>query len=329
MIGWSRPRSKGSYTDQRLDRAAFVHRFVRVGNAVEVGLVVEHTPRVDAAFEHVVERFRDVGARRGGTTQDALRPVEQLRRRELDSVRDADVADHGARSRNRERGLHRLASADAFERRVDADAAGECHDGLGHLLAAPFDEVGGAELLRQRLRAGVAAEGDYALGTEPLDGQDARDPDRAVADDRDRLASLDARADGGVMAGGQHVRERQERVQHLVRMAGARHRHERAVGERDAYGLALAAVAVLREEAAGQARGRDAVLAVRAGAVAVGERGDDEVALLDLLDVGADILDDADELVPDGAGRELGLTAVEPEVGAADARQDDTYDRVG
>ena len=66
--------------------------------------------------------------------------------------------------------------------------------------------------------------------------------------------------------------------EHLVGVPGARDRDERAVGERDAHRLALAAVAVGRVEAAGDAGRRDAVPAVRARAVAERERRDHEVA---------------------------------------------------
>src|SRR4051794_4579711 len=68
---------------------------------------------------------------------------------------------------------------------------------------------------------------------------------------------------------------------------------------------------------------------MRAGPVAVGERRDHEVALLDVPDVGADVLDDADELVPDRTRFEGGLAAVEPEVGAADAREHDADYGIG
>ena len=68
---------------------------------------------------------------------------------------------------------------------------------------------------------------------------------------------------------------------------------------------------------------------LRAGAVAERERRDDEVARLDGRHLGADVLDDADELVADRAGRERRVAAVVPEVRAADAGQDDADDRVG
>ena len=51
--------------------------------------------------------------------------------------------------------------------------------------------------------------------------------------------------------------------------------------------------------------------------------------LLDVAHLGADVLDDADELVADRAGLERRVAAVVPEVRAADAGEDDADDRVG
>jgi hypothetical protein len=100
-------------------------------------------------------------------------------------------------------------------------------------------------------------------------------------------------------------------------------------GERHADRLALAAVAVHREEAAVHARRRDAVLAVRARPVAVGERRDHEIAPGDVLHLGPDVLDDADELVADPVrfGR-LDHSPVGPQVRAAHAGRDDPHQRV-
>ena len=93
------------------------------------------------------------------------------------------------------------------------------------------------------------------------------------------LAGLDLGADGGVVAGGHDVGERQQRAQHLVGVAGAGDGDERAVGERDADRLALAAVAV------GIGKKPPVMQAVvmpcwqwGQRAVAEGERRDDEVA---------------------------------------------------
>jgi hypothetical protein len=72
---------------------------------------------------------------------------------------------------------------------------------LDGLVAALGDDVGRAELLGQLLAVGVPGQGDDALCAETLGGEHAGEPDGAVADDRDRLAGLDVRADGGVVAG--------------------------------------------------------------------------------------------------------------------------------
>ena len=197
------------------------------------------------------------------------------------------------------------------------------------LVAALGDDVGGPEVRRQRLAVGVAREGDDPLGAEALGGEHAGEADGPVADDRDGLAGLDVRAHSGVVAGSHHVRERQQGTQHRIGVAGTRDRNERTVGQRDADRLALAAVAVGGVEATRLAGGRDAVPAVRAGPVAVCERGDDEVTRLDVPHVAADVLDDADELVADRAGLELGVAAVVPEVRSADAGHEDAHDRVG
>jgi hypothetical protein len=47
--------SERSHPQERLDRAAFVHGGVRLGDPIEVGLVVEHAPGIDAAFDELKE----------------------------------------------------------------------------------------------------------------------------------------------------------------------------------------------------------------------------------------------------------------------------------
>ena len=79
-----------------------------------------------------------------------------------------------------------------------------------------------------------------------------------------------------------------------------------------------------------EARRGDAGSAVRAGAVAVGEGRDDDVALVERADLGASVLDHGDELVADGPARLVGsLPAVEPHVRTADAGEDDADDGIG
>jgi hypothetical protein len=103
---------------------------------------------------------------------------------------------------------------------------------------------------------------------------------------------------------------------------------EGTVGQGHTHSFSLAAVAVLRKEAAGHASGRDAVAAVRTGSVAEGEGCDDEVAPGDITDLSPHILDDTDELVSDRARLERRLSAVVPEVRPANASQRDSHDRV-
>jgi len=84
-------------------------------------------------------------------------------------------------------------------------------------------------------------------------------------------------------------------------------RHEAAAGERDAYRFALTAVGfTVAERSTRDAMRRDPGEAVGTRHVAVHERRYHQVAFGDAVDVGADVLDDADELVadrPDGVRR--------------------------
>jgi hypothetical protein len=132
-----------------------------------------------------------------------------------------------------------------------------------------------------------------------------------------------------MVTGSEHVRQCQQRDHGLIGMPRARHGHQRPVGQRDAHALALATIAVHREEPAGRARAGDPVPAVRAGAVAERERRNHEIALRDVPYRRADVLDDADELVTDRPRLERRFAAVVPQVRPAHARQDHAHDRVG
>ena len=101
-------------------------------------------------------------------------------------MRHADAPDRAAGAGDLDRGVDRLLGADAFEHRVHAEAAGQLADALDGLLAALADDVGGAELARERDPVGVAAHDDDLLGAEALGGDDAAQADGAVADDGDR-----------------------------------------------------------------------------------------------------------------------------------------------
>ena len=98
-------------------------------------------------------------------------------------MRDADAPDAAAGPRDRHRRLRGVLGADALQHAVDARAAGELHDALHGLLAALGDDVGGAQLARERRAVLVAAHDDDLLGAEALGGDHAAEPDGAVADD--------------------------------------------------------------------------------------------------------------------------------------------------
>jgi hypothetical protein len=137
-----------------------------------------------------------------------------------------------------------------------------------------------------------------------------------------------------VVTGGEHVRERQEvRNEAFVRLSGRG--DERPVGQGDADHLTLSTVdhvpvAIGVAPAPSMDAGRvDAAAAEGAGVVGEHERGDHEVARLDRLNVGSDLLDDADELVADPPGTvHLGQPAIGPEVGPADTSGHDTDDGI-
>ena len=134
-------------------------------------------------------------ARAGGRPSTDADVVEegQLRLRDRLVLRHADTPDGATRPGDLERRNRRLFVADALEHGVDAKAIAHLLHALDHLLPTLADDVGGAEVLRQRNAIGVAAEDDDLLAAEPLRGDHAAEPDRAVADDRDRLPGVDAR----------------------------------------------------------------------------------------------------------------------------------------
>jgi hypothetical protein len=213
---------------------------------------------------------------------------------------------------------------------VDTFATGELADALDGLLAALGDHIGGAELAGQRDAVRVAAHDDDLLGAEPLGGDDCAQADGAVADDRGALARSDLGDDGGVVAGAHHVRQRQQRRHERVVLADGQ-RVEGAVCVGDTHGLSLGCTdAVVVEKAAVHAGGMQALAAEGAGAVREREGHHDQITLLDVADLGADVLDDADRLM---AHRPPGLAPLQgcvgPQIAAADAGAGDAEDGVG
>jgi hypothetical protein len=138
---------------------------------------------------------------------------------------------------------------------------------------APTTEPGRA------IANGVAAEGDDSGRAETPGRDDCAQTHRTVADDGDGIAVLHGRADGGMMAGAHHVRKREQGAQGVVRMAFAGNADERAAGEWYADRLTLATVdAVVAKRSTSDAVRRPSRATVRAGAIAVGERRNDQVS---------------------------------------------------
>ncbi|GMA23368.1 hypothetical protein GCM10025864_11270 [Luteimicrobium album] len=229
---------------------------------------------------------------------------------------------------------HGLLGADALEGAVREIAAEEVADGRDAVVAALGDHVGRTELPGELGAVGVTAHGDDALRAEAGRGEDPAEPDRAVADDHNGRAGPDAGTDGRVVPGRHHVGQGEEVGDERV-VDGSGDPDERPLREGQADVLALGAVdrqpvAVgAAEHRDVVARGREPGAAGLARAVGEGERRDDEVAGRGDVDVGAHLLDDADELVPDRVRRlRLADAPVRPQVGPADARGDHADDGV-
>src|SRR6266508_3820659 len=219
---------------------------------------------------------------------------------------------------------------DALEDRMRAEAVCELADALDCLVASVAHDVRCAELLCERDPAGVPAEDDDPLRAKTAGGDYAAQPNRAVADNGHSLSWADPGGQSRVVACRHHVGEGEERRHQRVVFAD-RQNDERPVGLRNTHRLALPSVdAVPGPPAAVQARSLQSLLAEDAAAVRPRERCDDRVADRDGADVGADGLDDADELVAHALTGLAGLhLAVGPEVAAADAGAGDADEGVG
>jgi hypothetical protein len=219
--------------------------------------------------------------------------------------------------------------ADALEHRVSAEAAGQLADTLDGLLTTLADDIRRAELLAESDSVGMMAEEDDLLGAETSGGDDTAQADGAVADNGDALATPDLRAEGRVVAGRHHVRQG-EKGRHQRVVSVDREDDERAVRLGDADGFALAAVdAVIPVPASVEARGVQSLSAEDAGPVGPQKRRHDEVAGFERADLGTDVLDQADELVPHAAARFAVLhRLVGPEIAAADGGAGDRDQRV-
>ena len=86
----------------------------------------------------------------------------------------------------------RLLQSNALERRVDTEAVGELAYVFDRFLPTLGDDIGCAELLRQRDPLGTPPKNDDLFRTEPARRDHAAQPDRSVADDRDGFARAGA-----------------------------------------------------------------------------------------------------------------------------------------
>ena len=202
---------------------------------------------------------------------------------------------------------------------------------LAHLfhsfVAARGDDVGRSKGAAQRQAVGLAAHEDDLLRAQAFGGNDGAQADRAVADHGGDLARADARGDGGVVTGGHHVGERQQRGHQGV-VASHRQGKERAVGIGHAHRFALAAVlGCAAPPRAVDAGGVQTLAAENARAVGNGERRGDEIARLQRAYLRAHGLNNADEFVAHAVARlaELPVAAIRPQVAAADGRAGDDH----
>ena len=123
--------------------------------------------------------------------------------------------------------------ADRLDHRVRAEPIGQLLDPRHAFVAALGHDVGRAELAGKLLPRLVSAHRDDALGAQLLRGQHRAQADRAVADDRDRLARARPRRVGAEPAGAQDVGGRQQARDQVVgwHLRGG---DQGAVGQRDA-----------------------------------------------------------------------------------------------
>src|ERR1700733_5592455 len=315
-----------SGAQQGLDGAALVHRPVALGGLVERQGQVEHLARVDDPVLDEADQVGQEPADRGGAAVQVDLGVEPLLARQLDVVGDSEVADVAA-GPGRADGLHhRLLGADGLDDRVGTVPASHLLDARDGFVAALGDDVGGAVLERQLLARLVPAHRDDPRRAELPRGEHGEQANRAITDDRDRLARPDVGGRRAEPPGAEHVRGGEQAGDQVGAWHGGRS-HQGPVGQRHAQVLRLRPVRAdqLRVHAAALVAGQ----ADLARVVRREERADDELARLDGPDVAADLFDDADVLVSDRVRRGDRVDAAPaPEVRAAHAGGGQADDRV-
>jgi hypothetical protein len=249
--------------------------------------------------------------------------------RHLGVLGRTDPADHAAIAHDGAGGLDGLVEPDAFEYPVGAIASGQLADFLDPCFASLGNDVGGPELEAEVGTVLVAAHEDDPFGPQTLGPKDRGEPNRPVADHGDGRAGVDAARVGAVIARRKDVEEAQQGCQEGGILAD-RELDQGALSLGHPHRLALTTVdPVAGPHAAVPAGGLQALLAEVASVVRPDEGSDDQVTSLEPGHLGTDVLDSAEELVPDAlavVGR--GHGSIGPQVAAADAGAHDAHDRV-
>jgi hypothetical protein len=218
----------------------------------------------------------------------------------------------------------------AFQDRVRTLTSGELAHAPHRCFAALADDIGCAKRLAQSDPVRMAAEQDDAFRAATSGGDDAAQSDSTIANDCRRHAWPHVGANGRMMACRHDIGQGEQRGHERVVLAD-RQRHERAVRVWHPDCLALATIDSIRAVARTvDARRLQAFAAELAGAVGYQKRGDDELSDLQGLNIRADRIHDADELMAHAAARGSAWHAlVGPQVAAADRGARHANHRVG
>jgi len=176
----------------------------------------------------------------------------------------------------------------------------------------------------------MTPEEDDLFGPKPTRRDHAAQADGAIADDGRRLARPDIRADGRMVTGCHHVRECQQPWHQRVVLAN-RQDDARAVCLGNAHRFALAAVNAVRAIPSTMEAGAVQPFPTEdAGAIGVEERRGDDIAGVHGSDIGANGLDDTDELVSHPAAGVAGRhRLVRPKIAPADGGAGDDDKGIG
>jgi hypothetical protein len=254
-------------------------------------------------------------------------PIEDLLSGQLDSVLEPDIAQVAAESCAVDRLDHGALSADRLDHAVGTDPAGELGNLRGALGSPLLHHIGGAEVAGHLLPVGVPAHHDHSLGAELTGGQHRAQAHGAITNDRNRLPGPRMCGDRSVPAGSQHIRGCQQRGQKIGSGFSWRG-HQGAIGPGHAQHLGLSADTAHQHPI--ETARLESGLADLAGVVRCPERSHDEVARLDGVHLGADLVDHTDVLVALRHRLRHGHNSPPgPQVGAAHAGRDHPDHSIG